>query len=184
MNRRWILTCLGCAAGAWMLWFGLGSRTPPNVPGVYREIEWADLVPKAWDPTKRYREIRLDQLKDSDPRTMDLLREMRETWDNAPTVGELDGVDVKLTGFVVPLEFSGEQTRELLLVPYFGACIHTPPPPANQIVHVTVNLPSLMLKTMSYARIAGHLRTQRLDSAMGVSGYELSAVHVEVIAPQ
>lgn len=49
---------------------------------------------------------------------------------------ELIGTNVRLPGYVVPLEFEGEKVVEFLLVPTAGACIHTPPPPSNQIVHV------------------------------------------------
>jgi hypothetical protein len=49
----------------------------------------------------------------------------------------LDGQLVRLPGYVLPLEFgSGKKITEFLLVPWVGACIHTPPPPPNQIVHV------------------------------------------------
>jgi len=48
----------------------------------------------------------------------------------------LDGQRVKIPGYVVPLGFDGQtELSEFLLVPYYGACIHTPPPPANQVVH-------------------------------------------------
>jgi len=50
---------------------------------------------------------------------------------------QLDGKPVKIPGYLLPLEFEGKLVREFLLVPYVGACIHTPPPPPNQIVHVT-----------------------------------------------
>ena len=46
------------------------------------------------------------------------------------------GETVRIPGFVVPLEFRDLKAVEFLLVPTAGACIHTPPPPANQIVHV------------------------------------------------
>ncbi|MFM1817101.1 MAG: hypothetical protein RLZ98_3796 [Pseudomonadota bacterium] len=49
---------------------------------------------------------------------------------------EVIGETVRIPGFVVPLEFRGLKAVEFLLVPTAGACIHTPPPPANQIVHV------------------------------------------------
>lgn len=56
---------------------------------------------------------------------------------NAPVVKSLDGQQVKLPGYIVPLEVSEEgRTTEFLLVPYYGACIHVPPPPSNQIVHI------------------------------------------------
>jgi hypothetical protein len=51
---------------------------------------------------------------------------------------ELNGKEVRIPGYLLPLEFSGTKVREFLLVPYVGACIHTPPPPPNQMVYVTV----------------------------------------------
>ncbi|MEZ9157594.1 hypothetical protein A165_16075 [Vibrio tasmaniensis ZS-17] len=51
---------------------------------------------------------------------------------------EFDGKKVRVPGFIVPLEFSeGMTATEFLLVPVAGACIHMPPPPANQIVRVS-----------------------------------------------
>ena len=49
---------------------------------------------------------------------------------------EMDGKDVRLPGYLLPLEMEGKTVREFLLVPYVGACIHTPPPPPNQMVFV------------------------------------------------
>ncbi|PCD75699.1 hypothetical protein CLN94_12335 [Pseudothioclava arenosa] len=49
---------------------------------------------------------------------------------------ELVGTSVRLPGYVLPLEFKDRKAVEFLLVPTVGACVHTPPPPANQIVHV------------------------------------------------
>ena len=43
---------------------------------------------------------------------------------------------VRLAGYVLPLEMDGLKITEFLLVPYVGACIHEPVPPANQIVLV------------------------------------------------
>ena len=51
-------------------------------------------------------------------------------------VKDLNGKTVRLPGYVLPLEMSGLKVTEFLLVPYVGACIHTPPPPPNQIVLV------------------------------------------------
>ena len=49
---------------------------------------------------------------------------------------QLDGSRVRIPGYLLPLEFEGNKVTEFFLVPYVGACIHTPPPPSNQIVHV------------------------------------------------
>ena len=55
----------------------------------------------------------------------------------ASTVNEeLVGTSVRLPGYIVPLAFKDQKVVQFLLVPTVGACIHTPPPPANQIVHV------------------------------------------------
>jgi hypothetical protein len=48
----------------------------------------------------------------------------------------LVGKNIRMPGYVLPLEFKGRKAVEFLLVPTVGACIHTPPPPANQVVHV------------------------------------------------
>lgn len=53
-------------------------------------------------------------------------------------VAELDGASIKIPGYLLPLEYSGTGVTEFLLVPWVGACIHTPPPPPNQIVYVTL----------------------------------------------
>jgi hypothetical protein len=48
----------------------------------------------------------------------------------------LNGKKIRLPGYLLPLEFEERKVTEFLLVPWIGACIHTPPPPPNQIVHV------------------------------------------------
>ena len=51
-------------------------------------------------------------------------------------VRELNGKRVRMPGYLLPLEVEGTRVTEFFLVPYVGACIHVPPPPPNQIVHV------------------------------------------------
>ena len=52
---------------------------------------------------------------------------------------ELEDKTVRMPGYLLPLEFDGDKATEFFLVPYVGACIHTPPPPPNQIVHVKID---------------------------------------------
>jgi hypothetical protein len=144
------------------------------------ELKWEELIPKSWDPTKRYRNISLEALRDNDPRAVQMLDEMRAVWDNAPVNVELDGSAAKLSGFVVPLDNTQNGIREFLLVPYFGACIHTPPPPANQIVHVIAAEAFKGLHAMDTVKVSGILKAARYASVdMGVSGYEIKAASVE-----
>jgi len=131
---------------------------------------------------KRFRLLNLALLNDGDAKTQKLMNEMRGIWDSAPTVAALDGRAVRLPGYVVPLDEVKGQLKEFLLVPYFGACIHTPPPPANQIVHVRLDQPVSGYKTMDTVWAMGTLRTVRRDSGesgLGVSGYQLADAKVE-----
>jgi hypothetical protein len=154
---------------------------PGAAPGSYRELKWDALVPKGWDPMREFPALRggasrLGLLGDGDPQVQSLMKQMRQVWDNAPTVPELDGVAVRLPGYVVPLETAKDGgLKEFLLVPYFGACIHTPPPPANQIVHVKTARAVAGVRSMDAVWVSGTLKGGRQDSAMGTSGYRMTA---------
>ena len=156
---------------------GTGVSKPAT--GAFREIKWDDLVPKDWDPLKEFKSINFSLMKDSDPRANEMLKRMRETWDNAPTNNEMDGASVRIPGYLVPLEDTKAGLREFLLVPYFGACIHTPPPPANQIIYVKADKPPKGFRSMDTVWVSGTLKTLRSDSYMGASGYRMDAVVVE-----
>jgi hypothetical protein len=189
VSRRFWLTralpAVAVLAGLGLLAGELRHRSPraDATPG-YRLIRWEELTPKEWDPTRRLRDLDLNAMKDSDPRTQRLLLEMRATWDNAPTVRALNGEAVRLVGYIVPLDGPAAELREFLLVPYFGACIHSPPPAANQIVHVTLPEPVKGFAAMDMAEVSGVMKTMRRDSSMGVSGYRITAVHMERHVPR
>jgi hypothetical protein len=109
---------------------------------------------------------------------------LREAWDNAPTVAGFDGARVRLPGFIVPLEETKAGLKEFLLVPYFGACIHTPPPPANQIVHVVAARPVPGFRSMDAVWVSGTLRTARQGTMMGTSAYRMEVTKVDkYVAP-
>lgn len=102
-------------------------------------------------------------------------------------VGDLDGQTVRIPGYVLPLEFDGRNVREFLLVPYVGACIHTPPPPANQIVHVKPATSFEIRGLFQAVWVTGDLSVQAskrslflVDGASDISiGYGLKASSVE-----
>lgn len=144
----------------------------------YKDTRWDDLMPKDWDPMKKFRDANVAGLSDSNPRVVQLMSEMREAWDNAPTNQAMDGAAIRLPGYVVALEEVKGELKEFLLVPYFGACIHTPPPPANQIVHVVLDKPVKGLRSMDAVWASGTLKAARHDSTMGTSGYRMQAVAV------
>ena len=147
-------------------------------PGAARTITWENLVPAGWDPFREFKGLDLQLLADGDPRAMQMLKRMREVWDNAPSNPQVVGQTVRIPGFVVPLEDSKEGLKEFLLVPYFGACIHSPPPPANQIVHVLSPSPAKGVRSMDTVWVSGVLSTVRTDSFMGAASYRIEAQEI------
>lgn len=159
--------------------YKIGDKLPQaNAPAAtqgYREINWDMLVPKNWDPSQLMKGIDLNKLSDSDPRAMEALDKMRKAWAEAPVEPALNGTRIKIAGFLVPLDAQRGQIKEFLLVPYFGACIHTPPPPANQIIHAVAAKPLKEVQMMSAVWVSGTLETVRSDTEFGASGYRLKA---------
>ena len=151
------------------------KATPAPAPGAPRTIQWEELVPPDWDPFKDFRGLDFQTLDDGDPKAAALLKKMRAAWDAAPVNERLVGQVVRIPGFVVPLEDTNDGLKEFLLVPYFGACIHSPPPPANQIIHVLPRTPAKGFRSMDTVWISGRISTPRTDSYMGVSGYRIEA---------
>jgi uncharacterized protein len=99
----------------------------------------------------------------------------------------IDGKVIRLPGYVLPLEFSGKKVTEFLLVPWYGACIHTPPPPPNQIVHVKAEKPFEMNAPFDAVWVTGRIAaaTSKKEVFMtdGTSvidvGYSLRATDIE-----
>jgi hypothetical protein len=86
---------------------------------------------------------------------------------------------VRLPGFAIPLEIKGDKVSEFLLVPYFGACIHSPPPPANQIVHATSAKALKGMRSMDAIWASGTLSLHRVDTPWGKAGYRLAVDKIE-----
>ena len=159
---------------------GAGRTAQSAAPGTaaLRTIGWEVLVPADWDPMKDLKGLNLSILSDADPRATAALAKLREAWDNAPINPAVVGQTVRLPGYLVPLEETKDGLKEFLLVPYFGACIHSPPPPANQIVHVLPKAPAKGLRSMDTVWVTGVLTGTRTDSYMGMSGYRIEATQV------
>jgi hypothetical protein len=155
------------------------NQPAPTASTSYKDTKWEALVPKNWDPSKKLRALNFGLLKDSDPRAIEALKQMREIWDNAPVEMSLRGERIRIAGFMIPLERKGEQVTEFLLVPYFGACIHVPPPPANQIIHVVTVQPLINPQNMDSVWVSGVMDTFLADSPWGVSGYKMKADLIE-----
>lgn len=156
-----------------------GSATQEESPLL---LNWEALMPKGWQPENpldKLSQEQLTQLTDEDPKAAKLLNDLNDVLIHAPTVKTLNHKRVRLPGFVIPVEFEGKKVREFLLVPYFGACIHVPPPPANQMVYVKSSKPVEIAGLYAIVWVVGQLSTQRTESDIAKAGYTLQAESVE-----
>jgi hypothetical protein len=157
------------------------QQTPKDVPqSIYKEVAWDALLPPDWDPMRVLKGLNMDQLNDADPRAMEALDKLREEWNKAPANPSMNGARIRIPGFVVPLENQRNQITEFLLVPYFGACIHVPPPPANQLIHVFPSKPLKDIQTMQAVWVSGTMENIAADTSMGRAGYRMKA---EIVTP-
>ena len=147
-------------------------------------ITWDDLMNVKWVKEIQAEMLalgRLGFLKDGSPQADQAMSRIRQKWDAAPVVETYAGQRIKIVGYVVPLEASRDAKREFLLVPYFGACIHTPPPPANQIILVSPTPNSSISRvpeSMSTVWVEGVLQLSRTTTSQGVTGYQIQAERV------
>jgi len=141
-----------------------------------RLLDWGDLAPEGYfESLEKQQKSMLggifDDLGFGDEEEIDnseeaqnAYAEMQNDLRAAPIVKELNGKYVKIPGYIVPLEFDFEKGTfsEFLLAPYFGACIHVPPPPSNQIVYVKSASPL------------------SVDSEYGFAGYSMNDIDLDI----
>jgi hypothetical protein len=114
----------------------------------YKEIEWIELMPAddlqaLLNPPKFLADIEdgssndsveaLGNLGESD----DQVKRFEEALKSTRVIEAFDQRRIRIPGFIVPLESNEQQqVTQFFIVPYFGACLHLPPPPPNQIIYV------------------------------------------------
>lgn len=105
----------------------------------------------------------------------------RQPGGNQPprVVTEFNGKRVKIGGYVVPLDFEATTIKEFLLVPFVGACIHVPPPPANQIVYVKSEKGVEIGGQFDPVWVTGTLKTEPAFTGLADAGYTIDADAVE-----
>jgi len=145
-------------------------RPPPGV----RDMRWNELSPPGFNPGRFLEELDIGRLGDSDPRAVQAMEKIQREWDAAPAVTFTDDQPVRLTGFPVLLEPGDGLSRAILLVPYYGACIHRPSPPANQMVMVVLKNP--MPRNMDHLPIwvLGRIYAVRTATQHGKAAYTIT----------
>jgi hypothetical protein len=158
---------------------------------VFETIEWPDLMPPEvlailLNPPEYIAEIEdgsaEDQISSQMKSAMNQSEEdaYQQALVSTDVNENLDGAMIRIPGFVVPLEFDEEQTiSQFFLVPYFGACLHMPPPPPNQII--LVNAPKGIQMSALYDPfwIEGQLSTSFQENDMATSAYAMQLQRIE-----
>ena len=133
-----------------------------------QELFWDELVPKGYEAP----------IGNLSPHNESMDSNWVQPDLNAPIVEALNDKLITLPGFVVPLEGDDKVITEFLLVPYFGACIHVPPPPPNQIVHVTFKDGVPIESLYDAISVTGKMTTQGWEGEIAKVGYRIEGIGV------
>ena len=137
------------------------------------DLDWVDLIP----PGKENIEQRLQGIGILPHDEMSTLRSAQPPSSGVRT--DYNGKVVRLPGYMIPLGTSAAGVTEFILVPYVGACIHVPPPPANQLVFVTTGTPYESSGLFEAVNVTGMFGTAATSTQLGDIGYALSADRIE-----
>jgi hypothetical protein len=159
---------------------------------LYEEIEWIQLMPKddldaLLNPPDFLANIPDGSKQDS----MDALSEVATENDAArrfqqalTSVRVIEGFDkkaVKIPGFMVPLKSDGQhQVTEFFIVPYFGACLHMPPPPPNQMIYGKVTEGFELSQLTEPFWFEGLLHIETTNNLTGTSAYGMVVDNIHV----
>jgi hypothetical protein len=136
------------------------------------EITWDDLIP----PGVPYSEILAEGEMDA---RNDIWRPIFDA--NATKLNPvLDGAYIKMPGYIIPIDLSTKGLTSFVLVPYVGACLHTPPPPPNQLVFVTTQTPWPSEALWDAVWVTGLMQHEIQSTEVADTGYVLKADQMEV----
>jgi hypothetical protein len=145
-----------------------GALSPPDSDG-FRELQWDGLMPE-----EDY------ALLQKAPPVIHIGNQRSKQFGTLHTVAALNGQMVKLVGYVVPLETdSAGRLKEFFFVPFYGACIHVPPPPPNMLIHVVLAQAIDMPSMWDPFWLKGTLRIETTQNSMAASAYAMQSAMLE-----
>jgi hypothetical protein len=146
-----------------------------------KDLSWQEMIPADAPPEIPDMKPLHDLSGMADALSVESAPAAKQDLPDAPVVQSLDGQHIRLPGYIVPLEVSEEgRTTEFLLVPYFGACIHVPPPPSNQIVHVKSEVGVKLDELYQPYWIEGRMQVKPSSSELADAGYQMDAEKIYV----
>ncbi|MFC6337627.1 DUF3299 domain-containing protein [Pseudomonas sp. CCM 7891] len=146
-----------------------------------KDLSWQEMIPADAPPEIPNMQPLHDLSSMADALSVESAPAAKQDLPDAPVVQGLDGQHIRLPGYIVPLEVSEEgRTTEFLLVPYFGACIHVPPPPSNQIVHVKSEVGVKLDELYQPYWIEGQMQVKPSSSELADAGYQMDAEKIYI----
>jgi len=146
----------------------VGTASAAGEPVELREVDWFELMPAS----------ELDELQEAPQVIHDGSFKSLQAG-SAKTVDGVDGARVRIPGYIVPIESDADgQLLEFFLVPYFGACIHVPPPPPNQIIYGKTEPAVPMTDIYAAYYVEGILRTKAFEDETAATAYTLDVERV------
>ncbi len=154
-------------------------------PSAFKTIEWTDLLPQSdidalMNPPSYITEIEDGSIEDQISNQLQNTitdasnDEYQQALVSTRIIPEMHDQPVRIPGFIVPLEFDDDQTiTEFFLVPFFGACIHMPPPPPNQIIYVTYPEGFKLDVLYDPFWISGILKTSLITNNLATAAYSM-----------
>ena len=148
-------------------------------------LQWSELIPENEKAV-------LQKYQQSSPQTVtdftnQILQSLQASTDEAyksamqstNTVGDFNGKLVSIAAYIVPLDFDEQQNpRDIFIVPYFGACIHFPPPPPNQMIFARLDS---SFENFDYTQayfLTGVIQEQMFDDQLGTAAYALEVLKI------
>ncbi|KUF08736.1 hypothetical protein AVJ23_21265 [Pseudoponticoccus marisrubri] len=153
--------------GAAALW----PAAPALATGDPQRIRWTDLIPNGLP----YGEIVGRGFVDAE----------EDVWipefdaNGSALNTDLDGAYIELAGYMIPLELTADGVTEFVLVPYVGACIHTPPPPPNQLVFASSAVPWPQRNLWDAVLVTGNMQARMMRTDLAQVGYTLETTYIE-----
>jgi hypothetical protein len=133
----------------------------------YIDLDWEDLLPEATSSIP-------NALRSLLPHDEQLPLTSQQP-ESSGVRTDWNGQIVRIPGFIVPIDYKGTGVTAFILVPYVGACVHVPPPPANQLVFVTTQTPYESDGLFEPVNVIGMFGVSSLTTHLADIGYALSA---------
>ena len=150
----------------------------------YEEVEWTQLMPKddldallnppeyLYDIEDGSEEDTLENL-DAKPFENEKDKRYQQALSSARVIESYNNKSIRIPGFIVPLESEeGKRITEFFVVPYFGACLHLPPPPPNQIIYVNFEQGVELESLYDAFWFEGKLTINTVENELGTSAYQ------------